>query len=76
MRGAVVEMMKYLQANMPWENKLYSQLSFLDPFQRTDSNIPARGVAVAEYLKRFGEEQKLTLAVQLGQYQALPVKPS
>ena len=73
MKRAVVEMMKYLQANIPWENKFYTQLSFLDPVQRTDSDIPARGVAVAEYLKRFGEEQKVTLVVQLGQYQALPV---
>ena len=44
------------EANIPWENKFHTHLSFLDSFQRTDGDIPARGVVVAEYLKRFGEE--------------------
>ena len=40
--------------------------------KRTDRNTPNYGVAVAAFLNRFTEQEKVKLAVLLGQYQALP----
>ena len=72
MRDSLAEMLKYLQANLPWDKPLYLHLSFMDPLKRTEREVPVYGVAVAEELNRFTEPEKVNLAVLLAQYQALP----
>ena len=72
MRGAVVEMMVYLQKNIPWDSSLLKKVSFLDPVKRNDAKTAEYGVEVAKILKRFSEEELGLLAVQLTTYQALP----
>ncbi len=47
LRDSVVAMMKYLQTNLPWDEKLYTQLSFMDPVNRTARETPIHGVQVA-----------------------------
>ena len=73
LRDSAVAMLIYLQNNLPWDKPLYMQLAFLDPQKRTDRNTPIYGVAVAAFLNRFTKQEKVKLAVLLGQYQDLPV---
>ena len=53
LRDSVVAMMKYLQTNLPWDEKLYTQLSFMDPVNRTARETPIHGVQVVIRLSRF-----------------------
>jgi hypothetical protein len=72
LRDSAVAMLVYLQNNLPWDQPLYMQLAFLDPQKRTERNTSNYGVAVATFLNRFTEPEKVKLAVLLVQYQALP----
>ena len=71
MRSAAKKMLSYLQGNIPWDDKLLRQLTFLDPLNRTDLKTVEYGIGAATILQRFSEEEKNKLAVQLSLYQAL-----
>jgi hypothetical protein len=73
LKRALTDMLKYLQANLPWDKVFYEQISFFDPVKRTEQTMVANGMAIADYMNRFTEEGKLRLASQLSQYQALPL---
>jgi len=72
LRKAVVQMLAYLQNNIPWDSALLKKLAFLDPDQRNDAKTAEYGVDVAKILNRFSEEELGKLVVQLTTYQALP----
>ena len=64
-REAMVEMIKYLIAQLPLENKLLKQLSFTDPSMIDESKFSVAFQSFAKVSKRFSNDELQKLSNQL-----------
>ena len=74
-------MIEYLQSHLPLDNVFLKHLSCLHPSVRTawtgynSPHLPSRMMEVARRLKRFSEEELVTLEVEVALYQNLSTVP-
>lgn len=72
LRNSTLEMLRYMQSNLPYDKTIYSLFEFIDPKNRVKGDMAKNGVAVAKYLNRFSSEEKEKLVIQLNLYTSIP----
>ena len=68
---AIVENVKYLQAHLPLDRKLYANLKFLAPAMKKNENLKTSLCHAAKITKRFVGEEFDNLSHELTIYQVL-----